>query len=514
MDEIEDSGKNLVSPPDDDQPKKPSRPDLDADREARAEEARKRMEERPAVSTMIVDDETGIEVVAQGKAIMDVVTRKAVSLSKLGPEYRMAEMFPGVPPSVREYSRIDWRTADVPQMVEALRDACCVRLADGSVGIPPHPSVASAGIDFVIANRDLLGYKMKRTLGRLKMRSMWKGNVDEAREYQKLWKNFLTLENRISAPFRQIIMDGEGRVGPQFGNLDLMSFCDGDQYERVANYIVLKGMAAHWEKKLRDANYFENTPLTVENSMTVIATGDPKRYLPDPPILYTLKECTQVCVMAQQMCKAFVETDALFSDFPPEIRFLETALTIKGGTSLRKYMIEEFCPAEGITPEGLREGMRRFYEQLSNMQLDPYGDLTNVVLKLVGAMSVGTNDERDPYALFLGNTDPNGPGYFETYTFNHDKQSLVRFFDSQYETSRNLEAPQQLEMELPDFFGFGGKEKPKARLAEKNEGDTTYRVPTTRAAGRPHDLGWLDLLDGGRDENMRLGKVPPGQIIS
>jgi len=515
MDAIEDSGKNVVSPPDDDddEPNKSAGPDPDPEREARAEEARKRMEERPDVSTMIIDDETGIEIVAQGKAVMDVVTRKAVSLSKLGPEYRMAEMFPGVPPNVRESSRFDWKTAEVPQMVGALREACSAKLADGSVGIPSFPSVASTGIDFVIANRDHLGYKMKRTLGRLQMRSMWKGNVEEATEYQKLWKNFLTLENHISAPFRQMIMDGEGRVGPQFGNLDLMSFCDGEQYERVANYLVLKGMAAHWEKKLRDANFFENTPQTKENSMSVIATGDPKRYLPDPPILYTLRECTQVCVMAQQMCKAFVETEALFNDFPPEIRFLETALTIKGGTPLRKYMIEEFCPVEGITPEGLREGMRRFHEQISSMQLDPYGDLTNVVSKLIGAMSVGTDDERDPYAVYLGNTDPDGPGYFQTYTFNHDKQSLVRFFDSQYETSGSLEAPQPMEMELPDFFNFGAKEKPKPKPAETSEGET-YRVPSTRAAGRPHDLGWLDLLEGEKDENLRLGKVPPGQIIS
>jgi len=312
------------------------------------------------------------------------------------------------------------------------------------------------------------------------------------------------------------MMDGEGRVGPQFGNLDLMSFCDGELYERVANYLVLKGMAAHWEKKVRDANFVENTPQTEANSMTVIATGDPRRYLPDPPILYTLKECTQVCVMAQQMCKSFVETEALFNDFPPEIRFLETSLTIKGGTPLRKYMIEEFCPAEGITPEGLREGMRRFYEQLGNMQIDPYGDLTNVVGKLIGAMAVGTDDARDPYEIYLGSTDPDGPGFFQTYTFSHDIQSLVRFFDSQYERqTTNLEAPQpmEMEMELPDFFNFGAKEEPKPKQTERSEGET-YRVPATRAAGRPHDLGWLDLLEGEEDENMRLGKVPPGRIIA
>ena len=442
FDAIEDvEGKPAkVSPPDDDKDGDGSS-GADAEREARAAAARQQMEERPDLSTLIVDEETGIEVVAQGKAVMDVVTRKAVKLSDKGAEYRLAQMFPGVPPDVRDKYRVDWKTAEVPQMIEALREASSTKLDDGSLGIPTHPSVTNKAIDFVLANRDYLGYRMKRTLGRLQMRSMWKGNREEATAYQQLWKNFLTLENHISAPFRQLIMDGEGRVGPNFGNLDLMSFCDGELYERVANYLVLKGMVAHWEKKVRDAEYVEKTPQTNENFMSVLSVGDPRRYLPDPPILFTLRECTQVCVMARQMCTSFVETEALFADFPPEIRFLETALTIKGGTPLRKFMVEDFCPAENITPEGLREGMRRLYQQLDNMQTDPYGDLTNIVDKLIKAMSVGTNDERNPYAVYIASTDPESPGYFQTYTFNHEKLSLVRFLDGQYERSGGAELP-------------------------------------------------------------------------
>lgn len=432
--------KKKVSPPSEEGPPNGDQDDSD-ERQRRAELAREKMEQRPDVSTMIVDDETGIEVVAQGKNVMDVVTRKAVKLSDLGPEYRLAQMFPGVPPQIREQHRFDWKTVEVPEMVEALRKACSVKLPDGSVGIPPHPSVANKAIDFVIANRDLLGFRMKKTLGRLQMRSMWKGNVEEARGNKKLWKNFLTLENHISAPFRQMVQDAEGRVGPNFGNLDLMSFCDGELYERIANYLVLKGMVAHWEKKVKDADYVEKNPQTKENFMSVLAKGDPKRYLPDPPILFTLRECTQVCAMAQQMCKKFVETEELFDDFPPEMRFLEKALTIKGGTPLRRYMVEEFCPQEDITPEALREGMRRLHQQLDNMQIDPYADLTNVLEKLMFALAVGSDDELDPYQPYLGSTDPRGPGYFQTYTFNHDKLSLVRFLDGQYESAGKAEIP-------------------------------------------------------------------------
>jgi len=428
IEETDDNPTNVSPPDDEDDSDEDVKSQTDAKREARAVAARQRMDDRPDLSTLIVDEETGIEVVAQGKSVMDVVTRKAVQLSKLGPEYRLAQMFPGVPTEIRNKYRFDWRTVEVPEMVEALREACSTKN-----GIPPHPSVTSKGIDFVLANRDYLGYRMKKTLGRLQMRAMWKGNTEEAKETQKLWKNFLTLENHISAPFRQMIMDAEGRVGPNFGNLDLLSFCDGEVYERIANYLVLKGMVAHWEKKVRDADFVEKTPQTNENFMSILSTGDPRRYLPDPPILFTLKETTQVCVMARQMCEQFVETEALFADFPPETRFLEKALTIKGGTPLRKFMVEDFCPAENITPEGLREGMRRLYQQLDNMQTDPYGDLTNIVDKLIKAMSVGTDDERNPYEVYIANTDPDGPGYFQTYTFNHERLSLVRFLDSQYE---------------------------------------------------------------------------------
>jgi hypothetical protein len=389
-------------------------------------------------------------------------------------------------------------------------------LEDGTRGVPPHPSLANSGIDFVLANRDNLGRKMKQTLGRLTLRAMSDGDKDRARRCQKLWKNSLTLENHISAPFRQMIMDAEGRVGPNFGNLDLLSFCKGETYERCANYLVLKGMVAHWEKKVVDADRAEKTPQTKSNYISVMSIGDPRRFLPDPPILFTLRECTQVCLMAQQMTKAFVETPELFDDLPPEIRFLEQALAIRGATPLRKFIIEDFCPKEGITPEALREGMRRLLVQLENMQVDPYADIANILERLIVAMSIGTPDgDRDPYAPYLLNKDPNGPGGFQTYTFDHDKLSLVRFLDSQYERSGAVaEAPAA--QGLGGIFSFGAPSAstPSAPSASARPEGDRYKVPAVRAARRPHELGWLDLLKDEKDEQSRFGKVPPGRIIT
>ena len=409
-------------------------------------DAQVRMNKRPDVSSIVVDEQTGIERIQQGKYVMDVVTRKAVQLSSLGPMYRMAQMFPGIPPDVREKHRFDWKNVEVPEMVEKLREACLVQMKDEETGeeklmIPPHPQVSDNALDFVLANRDLLSAKMKKTLGRLKLRAQSEGNAEEALEYRKLWKHFMTIDDSISAPFKQMIMDAEGRVGPNFGNLNLQSYCGKEMYERTAAYIVLKGMVAHWEKKVLDAEYFENTPETRSNFIDCLMVGDPKRYLPEPPIIYRYDEVVRITLMAQNMTAQFVSTPELFDDLPPEVRFFEAATFIKGGTSLRQFMIEEFCPKEGITPEGLREGMRRLEAQLANMQIDPYGDIKNVMSRLVDTMAIGTDDARDPYTSYLYNTSRDSPGYFQTYTFNHDRQSLVRFLDNAKEIQQGSIGP-------------------------------------------------------------------------
>ena len=129
----------------------------------------------------------------------------------------------------------------------------------------------------------------------------------------------------ISAPFRQMLLDAEGKVGPNFGNLDLNSFCSGELYERTACYLVLKGMVAHWEKKVRDAEYVEATPETQNNFIDLLMTGDPKRYLPDPPIIFRYNECIRITLMAQNMTSQFANTPELYDDLPPEVRFVESA---------------------------------------------------------------------------------------------------------------------------------------------------------------------------------------------
>ena len=197
-------------------------------------DAQASMMARPDVSEIVVDEDTGINRIRQGKNVMDVVTRKAVKLSDLGPQYRLAQMFPGVLEDVRDTYRFDWRTVEVPDMVSALRDISTSELVveEGETeprrSIPDHLQFSDAAMDFVLANRDYLGPRMRKTLGRLKLRAQSQLNREEAVRNWQLWKHFLTIEDSISAPFCQMMLDAKGKVGSNFGNLDLKSFCDGE----------------------------------------------------------------------------------------------------------------------------------------------------------------------------------------------------------------------------------------------------------------------------------------------
>lgn len=467
---------------------------------------------KPSVSTIVVDEATGIERIQQGEYVMDVATRKAVQLSDLGPQYRLAQMFPGVPPEVREKYRFNKETVEVPEMVAKLREVCLAPIkneetGEETMGYPARPN--DEALDFFLANRDMFGPRMTKTLGRLKLRAQSEMKKEEALELRNLWKHYMIIDESVSAPFRQMLLDAEAKIGPNFGNLDLKSFCRGELYERTANFLVLKGMVAHWEKKVRDAEYIENTQETRSNFIDVLMVGDPKRFLPDPPIIFRYNEVVRITLMAQNMTAQFVNTPELFSDLPPEVRFVEAASFIKGGTALRQFMIEEFCPAEGIEPEALREGLRRLDVALSNMQIDPYGDIKTVVGRLCEAVSVGTVDERDPYIPYLNNLDASGPGFFQTYTFNHDRQSLVRFLDNAKEIQQGGIGPtgnlfDQLSNEATNLFGLGGNKNVEVVKAETEEEE--YSAPAKRQAGRPHNLGWLNLLG---DEELKGGSADP-----
>jgi len=55
------------------------------------------------------------------------------------------------------------------------------------LGIPPHPQVSNPVVDFVLVNRDLLGHRMKKPLGRLKLSAQSQFKKEEASKLRALW---------------------------------------------------------------------------------------------------------------------------------------------------------------------------------------------------------------------------------------------------------------------------------------------------------------------------------------
>ena len=138
------------------------------------------LDNRPDVS-MIVEDDNGMKRIVEGRAVLDITTGKAVKLSSLGPDYRLAEMFPGVPPDVRQKLRKDKATVDPLEILEGFKEA--VTLPDGSL---PKKQVSDKGLDYMTANWDLLGEGMKKMIGRLKLRNQWQENIEEATKAYKI----------------------------------------------------------------------------------------------------------------------------------------------------------------------------------------------------------------------------------------------------------------------------------------------------------------------------------------
>lgn len=104
--------------------------------------------------------------------------------------------------------------------------------------------------------------------------------------------------------------------------------------------------------------------------------------------------------------------------------------------------------------------------------------------------------------MYLANLDVNGPGYFQTYTFDHDRQSMVRFLNNangvqEGDIGGAKSVFDQLATEASGFLNFNRKQFTPEN-DESNTGDTNdkdeYLAPDTRACGRPNNVGWLDLL--------------------
>ncbi|GMI16454.1 hypothetical protein TrLO_g9274 [Triparma laevis f. longispina] len=365
-------------------------------------------DENEGTSKVLVDEDTGLRMISEGRAVMDITTSQPVILSKLGPEYRLAEFSPSVPDEIRSKMRVEGSSVD------------SIILKFEST-LPPNGSTSKeicnpTSLDFVLSNRDLLSPKFKKILTRLKLKAQSLGDVEKAKRLRWIRNCYLVLENKVSSPFRQIILDREVEIGPNFSNLDLKGYVGRHPYERNASWIVLQAMRIVWEKKTRDSNYYETTKRNGKNTMQFLSTGDPNRFNVDSDRkFYNYEDTTRMCAWAQKMSTVFSEE--MGEGLLPEFRFVDVAMGIESGTEVRGYAFE-FCEKEGIDINDLKEGVTRLAIQLDNMQPDPYGKFARLVMDLRDALYAGSRDPLEIYDEYLYKKD--GKGWFETYSFEKE----------------------------------------------------------------------------------------------
>jgi len=464
----------------------------------------------PQVAQIIVDEDTGLKSVQTGNAIMDVTTRRAVVLSPLGPEYRLAEMFPGVPPEVRAKCRYDLQNRPMKDFIEEFAEA--VKADDGTY--PPVGSnlLTDAGMDYLLANRDNLGERMKLALTALKLQAQSKLDLDGARRWRDVRQQLIVLELKASGPFRQVCLQNEQNIGPNFGNLDVASYCGGELYERVGAWVVLKGLVALWEKRTRDQQWREDTPMTSDNMVEWMLMGDPRILLPkadaaasNVPPFYSAEDCGKIAIMCRKMSNEFVINPALFDDLPVELRYLEKATVIPSGTELRKFTVNEFCVEEDISLDGLIEGIKRFEVMLESMMVENYSPFLKVITGVRRAISVGTPEEIDPFSDYIDdNQNPNSPGHFEVYHEDPLEGSMMEYLAAS-DTAKNknsvgdmnvvlnqLGIKGELASGIGDIFGFSNKAT-KVKEGGPSVGGTGREL--TPKDDPAYHNNWLDALD-------------------
>ncbi|GMH73926.1 hypothetical protein TrST_g6629 [Triparma strigata] len=434
-------------------------------------------------SKVLVDEDTGLRMISEGRAVMDITTSRPVILSKLGPEYRLAEFSPSTPPDVREVHRVG-KGMSVNDIISTF---AATLPSDTS---PTNKEICSpSALDFVLSNRDLLGPKFKKTLTRLKLKSQSLDNISAAKEYRSIRNAYLILENKISSPFRQIVLEREVKIGPNFSNLDLKSYVGRHGYEINGSWIVLQAMRLTWEKKTRDSQYYSTTSRTKKNEMIWLSTGDPNRFNVDSDRkFYDYDDTVRMCSWAQKMSTTFSSEPDLWKALLPEFRFVDVAMGIESGTEVRSKMYE-FCEGEGIEVEDLKEGVMRLAVQLDNMQPDPYGKFARVVMDLRDAMFQGGEDPLERFDEYLYKKD--GEGWFETYSFEKEDMSMLRFLENEVDVKEGGLGPMD---EVLRQFGFGG----------------IVNAMSTKKEERRKDVGWLDNL--GEDDERPLERGRGGYI--
>jgi hypothetical protein len=166
--------------------------------------------------------------------------------------------------------------------------------------------------------------------------------------------------------------------------------------------------------------------------------------------------------------------------------------------------------------------MRRLLAQLENLQLDPYADICNLLEGRIAAMARGAEERPSPFEPYVANLDEDGPGSFQTYTFDDHPLSIVRLLDSQLpvELEEALPLPEMgfnLDLGINSLFQSedDDEDDERPRTAAVEGKSLTFLGPAARGLDRPHEMGWLDQMfdDSPAAREGPPEPVPAGRII-
>ncbi|CAM9627488.1 unnamed protein product [Chrysoparadoxa australica] len=328
---------------------------------------------------------------------------------------------------------------------------------------------------FLIANRQHAGNQAIALLVCLKNQEQSKLNRDRAWRLQHLLMGVMKAESSITGVFRQAIKNAETRLAPKMGSPDPSEYVGSDECDANASWIVLKACIAEWERRNSEMRGEDTSMLDLVNAPQLAENKLDK------------DRTAKVCQAVQMMGATFKDSEQINSKLLPELRFLDAALGMATTTEVRRYALQEFCQAEGWTPDQLKQRVRSLLTNMDSLHRSSYGQLQIAIQDIYDCLADGTPEA---YNIYVDNVEKLG---FEVYDLSEPgpegawRRVWKRMIAKKPKSDAEEEDYTKVLSSLgPDLSGMFGAQK--ASL-----GSETPR--------------WLELLDGDFATELERGEV-------
>ena len=172
-----------------------------------------------------------------------------------------------------------------------------------------------------------------------------------------------------------------------------------DEADAAATWVCLKALVAEWERRYQDLKGGE------ELVVTDILNVD-ELYLGVDGI--DLEKAGTITVAVQEMSRNFGESLLAKDRLPAELRFLDKALAIGTTTEVRKFALQDFCPAEKMEVEELRTRLRIFLAGFDTLSKNTFANLHQAAFDTYMCLAMSTPDEYNIYGDNIFKIDETG----------------------------------------------------------------------------------------------------------